>query len=265
MKPHFSKRDQLIVGAGVLLLVLLIVYAQFFFLAPLKSDLALKQQELTSEQKLLDILSQKKADITTASAEDTRELQKKVPVEPLQEQFILDLEKAENVSNSEIKSMSFSKDAEVATGDQATPQTSDGAENTSADPHVAENTSADPNAANESSGNQQSVLTAPTGMKKLTVQLSVESPTYEDLEKFIETLESLKRIVAVEAITYSGGQEITSLDQEDQPISSSLTISAYYLPELADLKAELPKIDAPAPAGKANPLSQFPSTEQTQP
>ncbi|MFF2447720.1 pilus assembly protein PilO [Neobacillus sp. NPDC058068] len=255
MKPHFSKRDQLIVGAGVLLLVLLIVYAQFFFLTPLKSDLAIKQQELTSEQKLLDIISQKKADNTTASAEDTRELQKKVPVEPLQEQLILDLEKAENVSNSEIKSMSFSKDAEVATLDQANPQASDGAQNTSADP----------NAANESSGNQQSVLTAPTGLKKLTVQLSVESPTYEDLEKFIATLESLKRIVVVEAITYSGGQEITSLDQEDPPISYNLTISAYYLPELADLKAELPKIDAPAPAGKANPLSQFPSAAQTQP
>jgi type IV pilus assembly protein PilO len=265
MKLRFSKRDQLIVGVCILLLVLLIVYAQFFFLTPLKSDLAIKQQELSSEQKLLDIISQNKADNTTASVEDTKELQKKVPVEPLQEQFILDLEKAENVSNSEIKSMSFSKDAEAASGDQANPQNSDGAQNTTADPNAAQNTSTDPNAANESGVDQQPVPTAPVGMKKLTVQLSVESPTYEDLEKFIGTLESLKRIIVVEAITYSGGQEITSLDQEDQPISYSLTISAYYLPELADLKAELPKIDAPAPAGKANPLSQFAPTAQTQP
>ena len=48
-----------------------------------------------------------------------------------------------------------------------------------------------------------------TGLKKLTVSLSVESPTYEDLEKFIETLESLKRIVVVESINYTGGEEIT--------------------------------------------------------
>lgn len=44
----------------------------------------------------------------------TRELQKKVPVKPLQEQVILDLEKAENVANSKIKSMSFTKDADAA-------------------------------------------------------------------------------------------------------------------------------------------------------
>jgi type IV pilus assembly protein PilO len=102
-------------------------------------------------------------------------------------------------------------------------------------------------------------------LKKLTVSLSVESPSYEDLEKFIDTLESLNRIVVVESISYSGGQEITSLDQEDEPLSYSLTISAFYMPSLTDLAAELPKIDAPAPAGKDNPLSQFSATIGTQP
>ena len=69
----------------------------------------------------------------------------------------------------------------------------------------------------------------------------------------------------VESISYTGGQEITSLDQEVKPISYSLTISAFYMPSLADLAADLPKIDAPAPAGKDNPLSEFPATTQTQP
>ncbi|CAH2716263.1 hypothetical protein BACCIP111895_03447 [Neobacillus rhizosphaerae] len=256
MKLRFSKRDKLIVGVGILLLVLIIVYAQFFFLTPLKSDLGIKQQEFKSEQKLLDIVSQKKADNTVTSAEDTRELQKKIPVEPLQEQLILDLEKAETISNSEIKSMSFAKDADAnSTENQTNTQTT----------NAPQNTTTDANATYQNAGEQQSGPAAPTGMKKLTVQLSVESPTYEELEKFIKTLESLKRIVVVEAITYSGGEEITSLDQADQPISYSLTISAFYMPSLADLKAELPKIDAPAPAGKENPLSQFPAMAKTQP
>jgi len=102
-------------------------------------------------------------------------------------------------------------------------------------------------------------------MKKLTVSLSVESPSYEKLEKFIATLESLKRIIVVESISYSGGQEITSLDQEDQPLTYSLTISAFYMPSLTDLAAELPKIDAPKPAGKDNPLSQFSASTDIQP
>jgi type IV pilus assembly protein PilO len=97
-------------------------------------------------------------------------------------------------------------------------------------------------------------------MKKLTVNLSVESASYEDFEKFISTLESLKRIVVVESINYTGGPEITSLTDNINPLSYSLTISAFYMPTLADLQAQLPKIDTPAPAGKQNPLSQFSAT-----
>ncbi|QCJ43624.1 hypothetical protein FAY30_17830 [Bacillus sp. S3] len=255
MKLLSSKRDKLIVGACALLLVLLIVYAQFFSLTPLKSDLGIKQQELTSEQKLLDILSQNKANDTKKTAEDTRELQKILPVKPLQEQLIIDLEKAENLSNSKISSMGFSKDAVANTDvDQTDANGQPTAENQAA---------ANQGATTQDATAGQSAQTV--ALKKLTVSLSVESPTYKDFEKFIETLESLKRIIVVESISYSGGQEITSLDQEDQPLSYSLTISAFYMPSLTDLAAELPTIDAPAPAGKDNPLSQFPATAKTQP
>ncbi|MBT2721513.1 hypothetical protein [Bacillus sp. ISL-46] len=121
MKLRFSKRQSLIIGIVTLLVVLFLVYAQFFKLSPLKSDLANKQQSLESEQKLLEIVSQKKAEDTKKTSEDTRELQKKLPVKPLQEQLILDLEKAENLSKSKISSMSFSKDADVNTAaEQAT-------------------------------------------------------------------------------------------------------------------------------------------------
>ncbi|MDR6122197.1 type IV pilus assembly protein PilO [Bacillus sp. SLBN-46] len=259
MRLYLSKKHKLIVAIGALLLVLLIVYAQFFSLTPLKSDLGIKQQELKSEQKLLDIVSQKRAASAKTTTVDTKELQKKLPVGPLQEQFILDLEKAENVSNSQITSMGFSKDADVTvTSDQAAADPNAAQATTT---NTAQTTTPDPNAAQT----QQPANPVPTGLKKMTVQLSVESPKYEDLEKFIETLESLQRLVVVEAITYSGGQEITSLSQEDSPISYSLTVSAFYMPTLADLAAEQPRIDAPAPAGKDNPLSQFPSTAQTQP
>lgn len=253
MKLRFPKKQRLIIGIVTLLVVLFIVYAQFFKLSPLKSDLANKQQSLESEQKLLEIVSQK-------TTEDTRELQKKLPVKPLQEQLILDLEKAENLSKSKINSMGFSKDADVnTTADQATAENANGQQATT------NQTDTNQATANQDTAAQQTASAQIAGLKKLTVSLSVESPTYEDLEKFIDTLESLNRIVVVESISYSGGQEITSLDQEDEPLSYSLTISAFYMPSLTDLAAELPKIDAPAPAGKDNPLSQFSATTGTQP
>lgn len=253
MKLHFSLKNKLIVGTATLFLILLIGFAQFFVLTPLKTDVDIKEKSLESEQKLVEVVNQKKDSTAETDTEGTRELQKKVPVQPLQEQFILDLEKAENVSNSKISAMSFSKDAGSAlTSDQTNPENANAAQ-----------TAADPNAAHQSTQNQQPEPAVPTGLKKLTVQLNVESPTYKDLEKFIETLESLQRIVVVEAITYSGGQEITSLLQEEQPITYSLTVSAFYMPDLEDLEAELPEIDAPEPANKKNPLSQFSDTTES--
>lgn len=269
MKLHFSKRNKLIFAAAALVLVLLIVYTQFFYLAPLKTDLKTKQQTLQSEQKLLDIATQKKQS-TTKTVEDTRELQKEIPIKPMEEQLILDLEKAETLSTSKISSMSFSKGADVNTAAiQANGQNANGQQNTTATQNGTNQTATNQTQANQGSSNQtatnkqtpanQQAQATPTttGLKKLTVGLSVESPNYEKFETFIQTLESLQRIVVVESITYSGGQEITSLTQTSLPLTYSLTVSAFYMPALEDLASQLPKIDAPAPAGKENPLPQF--------
>jgi type IV pilus assembly protein PilO len=271
MKLRISKIDKIIMGAGVLLIMIVIVYSQFFSLSPLKSDLSIKEQSLETEQKLLDTITQKNTETANTESEDTSELQKKVPVEPLQEQFILDLEKAENVSNSEIKSMSFSKDADVtvatdqtnaqtgATGQTTAQTTTTNQSDTAATQSTTSTTTTD------QSGTQQQAATPYSGLKKLTVQLSVESATYQNLEKFIQTIESLPRIVSVEAINYTGDKEVTSLQTETQPLTYSLTVSSFYMPSLTDLQADLPKMDTPAPAGKENPLSQFPAAATTQP
>jgi type IV pilus assembly protein PilO len=245
MKLRLSKNEKLTLLIGTLLVVLLIFIGQFLLLKPLNSDLKVKEQSLKTEQQVLETITQKRMDDTAKVVENTRELQKRVPVTPLQEQIILDLERAENVSNSHISSIGFSVGTDVAmTGGE----TQEGAAETQ------EATSEDADAAT-----QQPVAPAVSGVKKITMSLSVDSPNYEQLEKFISTLESLNRIVVVENISYSGGQEVTSLSQgtENEKLTYSLSISAYYLPTLEDLLADLPKIDAPAPANKKNPLSSF--------
>lgn len=253
MKLKLSKKEKLILLAGILLVVLLVASAQFMMLSPLKSELVMKEQSLKTEQKLLDGITQKKADETNKVVEDTRELQKKVPVSPLQEQFILDLERAENVSNSLVKSMSFSKDVDVTIAPPVQ-------ENSAANGETTSDESLEVKTVQEVEAEKAAqTANTVTGLKKLTISLNVESPTYEALEKFISTLESLNRIVVVESINYSGGKEITSLETEpaEEKLSYSLSVSAYYLPSLNDLIADLPKIDAPGPANKKNPLSAF--------
>jgi type IV pilus assembly protein PilO len=276
MKLSFSKRESLILGIGILLLVLFFVFAQFYYLTPLKGDLTREQQTLNLEQKQLEITSQKNAVNTNTTMNDTKELQQMIPVKPLEDQFILDLEKAETLSNSQIKSMSFTKDADANGGtNQANQQNANGQANTAANQNGIKQNTAPQNNANQNNANQNQTnqgsanqankpaSAAPSGLKKLTVNLSIESPNYAQIEKFIGTLESLKRIVVVESISYTGGQEITSLAQSTQPLSYNLTVSAFYMPTLADLTAQLPKIDAPAPANKQNPLSQFPDTSKS--
>jgi type IV pilus assembly protein PilO len=246
MKLRLSKNEKLTLLIGTLLVVLLIAIAQFLLLKPLKSDIEVKEQSLKTEQQVLETITQQRMDDTAKVVENTRELQKRVPVTPLQEQIILDLERAENVSNSHISSIGFSVGADVAiTGGE----TQEGAAETQ------EATSEE----GEAAVTQQPASPAVSGVKKITMSLSVESPNYEQLENFISTLESLNRIVVVENISYSGGKEVTSLSQgtENEKLTYSLSVSAYYLPTLEDLLADLPKIDAPAPANKKSPLSSF--------
>lgn len=256
MKHRLSKFDRLMLIIGTLLLILLVVIGQFVFLSPLESELVTKKQSLESEQKLLDVMTGKNEEDTAKITEDTKELQKKVPVSPLQEQLIFDLERAENVSNSKILSMGFSKDSDVT---METTQTDAANTEETQNPEATSETT--PENTTDAAANQQATSASTSGgLKKLTVSLSVESPTYEDLEKFIGTLENLNRIVVVESINYSGGQEVTSIVAVPEIISYSLNISAYYLPALEDLIADLPKIDAPVPANKKNPLSTFSDT-----
>lgn len=267
MKLRFSKRDSLILGIGILLLLLFFVFAQFYYLSPIKSDLTSKQQTLQMQQKQLEIKSQKKAE-TKTTVNDTKEFEQRIPVKPLEDQFILDLEKAETLSNSKIKSMSFTKDVDMNAGtNQANQQNGNGQSNTTANQNGTQQNNAAQNNTNQNQGSanqaNKPASAAPPGLKKLTVSLNIESPGYSQFEKFIGTMESLKRIVVVESISYTGGQEITSLAQINQPLSYNLTVSAFYMPTLADITAQLPKIDVPAPANKQNPLSQFPDTSQS--
>jgi type IV pilus assembly protein PilO len=244
MSGKFSKRDLFIVMITTLLLVVIILYLQYFYLVPLKNDLAIKQENYNSEEKILNTIGQQIGTSKTVSLESTSALQQKVPVKPMQGQIILNLQMAETISNSQIKTMSFST-VDQAVESSSTTQTSNN------------QTQASSGTGNQAASNLKSSQSIPSGIKKLTLQLSVESPSYDEFETFISTLESLKRIVVVDSISYNGNQEITSLAEDSQPFDYNLTLSAFYMPGLTDLQAQLPKIVVPAPANKENPLSAF--------
>ncbi|WP_335571890.1 hypothetical protein [Neobacillus vireti] len=61
----------------------------------------------------------------------------------------------------------------------------------------------------------------------------------------------------MESINFSSGQEITCFGQTNKPLSYLLVISTLYIPSIADLAPQLPKIDAPVPAAKGNLFSDL--------
>lgn len=270
MKLSFSSKEKVTLAVIIFILLLYVLAAQLYFLSPLKSALAQQQQSLQSEQNLLAELKQKAGSSQQNGIKDTTELQREIPVAPLEDQFILNLQQAESVSNSQIKSMSFSQGGTSGSQNSTAGSTTNSTANSNTSSQQSSNSTASNTNQSSSSntGSQQQTAQSSTSgaaqlgnpaLSKLTVQLSVESPTYEDFEKFISTIESLKRIAVVENINYTGPAEVTSLDQGTQPFTYTLTVSAYYLPGLTDLKQQLPKVDYPAPADKANPLAAFPN------
>jgi type IV pilus assembly protein PilO len=229
MTVRFSKQQVVILL--LLLVVLGAVFAglYFYMLYPRYQQIEQLTDTVTSEKKILAAIKADAAKQRDELPESIVALQKKIPVKPMTEQLLLDLEKAEVVSGSTISNMSFSEGEKVA---------------------------AETNASSNGASSSSSSSPLPDGLKKVTVQLTVQSPSYYQMERFLQTLENLDRIVSIESLSFAGNPELTSVDTKVNPLAYSLTVSAFYYPKLADLQKLLPQLDVPPPSEKDNPLTE---------
>lgn len=232
-----TKKEKSFVIIGIVVLVLLFLGLYFLYIQPLKITFSIKQKELQTEEQLLSVIENQIKESTSDTYEGTEALQRKIPVKPLVEQLLLDIDKAEVVSGSLVTNMEFST-GEIE-GDQPEGQQEVNVLETPADQQ----------------GEDKASIPLPQGMKKTTVVLTVKSSNYFEMEKFIESLESENRIILVEKLEINGQDEIVSVDQDKQPIESEITISAFYMPNLTDLIDQLPKMEVPKSSDKKNPFS----------
>ncbi|MFO1443097.1 pilus assembly protein PilO [Bacillus sp. Bva_UNVM-123] len=236
MTLRFSKKEKFIVIAIIAFILLLFVSLYFFYLQPLKTSAAQKQQELDSKKKLLVVIENRLDGSQTSMFESTEVLQQQIPVKPLVEQLLLNIEKAEVLSGSFVSDMKFSDEeiTEYTTGEQS-DSNNDGTQP-------------------EEAGEQKASFSLPNGMKKVTVTITAQSPTYFEMEKFIQSLESQDRIIIVEELDITGQDELVSTAQEKQLIEYKIIVSAFYMPNLTDLIGQLPKMEVPKPSNKKNPF-----------
>lgn len=236
MAKQLSKKQLVIISMSSLMILLLFIFLYFLIIKPLETEHDRLESDLKTEKQLLEVVQTRVAQMQNQTYESTIELQKRVPVKPILEQFLLDLEKAEVVSNSFISNMSFGE-AEV------TPQNT-----------LEEYVDMNNNEETSDEAQEQENAQFPAGLEKITVNLSVVAPDYFALEEFITTLESQKRITQIENLVFAGTEEITSIEQEINPIPFTLTVSTFYLPSLTDLVDDLPTLETPLPSNKKNPF-----------
>lgn len=245
MNLQLDKKHMIILTSLLLFSILLYFGAHFLYITPMKDSLALKESQLKTEQQLNKTLETRLSTASSSDFNSTMELQKTLPVDPMTEQLVLDLEKAEVVSNSYITAMEFSKDGQIGEREQSSNEELG---TTESDNEVQ---------GTETVSEDSQTIQMPDGVSKTSVIVTVESASYFELEKFIATLEELQRIVMVESISFSGPEEIRSLSDDDKKIIMNLTINAFYLSGFDDLKGDNPKIETPVPANKRNPFPTF--------
>ncbi|SFD62004.1 type IV pilus assembly protein PilO [Bacillus sp. OV194] len=207
--------------------------------------------------------------------ENTYTLQQEVPVKPLVDQFMLQLEKAEVLSDSIIEGMEFKGEdgsAAPAQGQQTSQASTGSSSQNSSNTSDTNSTTASQTGKTEDPKTGSHKETAavplagaplPEGVKKTSVELTVTSKDYNGLARFVKEVEKLKRISIIEGVAFTGPEEElpstedTPLMAEDQPegLSFKILISAYYLPELTQYLKDLPKMKFDQPVEKKDPLT----------
>lgn len=263
MNLDLSKKEWLLLSLAGFILIIGSLVAYYGYIQPLKDNVKLKENQLETEERLLAAVQGRLQSANRNTFHSTTELQQKLPVKPLVEQLILDFEKAEVISESFIVSIEFSEsEAGLLSEPAASPESqAESSGETSVTPEASPEAITDVNA--EPAVQAEVPVTAPTGLQKVVANLTVESADYYDLEKFIATLEGLKRVTTVEMIDFTGPKEIVSLADPTGPLSYKVIVAAYYMPELADLQNQLPKLDVPEPGNKRNPFNSFGNVTET--
>lgn len=253
MTLHFSRKQIIYLVMAIVFLVGVSYLTYFLLVKPVKLKISQLENSVKTEERLLELISDKRTNDTPIVS--STEIQKRIPVVPLVEQIVLDLERAETLSESRVISMSYSE-SEFTLMDETQPVEDQEATNPE---NIEENEQGlTENGIDEVKQTVEVEDVDPQlidGLNQITVTLQVQSPTYPDLEKFLSVIEHQTRITRVDSLSFSGTPELTSVDQIVQPLVYDVTISTFYIPKYTELAEEAPKLTVPPPSNKDNPLA----------
>ena len=242
-----------VILAFLLFPTLVIVGGYYSMVQPLKQQIEQVHQEIQTEEKLLAVIQQKEQKIDEVN-QSTVQLQEKVPVASLVDQILLRLDEAAIVTDSIIEAYAFSEE------DQSVESTLE--ERTKPKAVELQNPLEQSKEQNQSETTMTDTEPLPQGMKRVTVNLSVVSPNYVQMEQFLTRLEKQERITTIQSLSFTGNPEVLNVDDADQLNSNNevkyqVQVSTFYAPELQELIKDLPYVKYPEPGNRTNPLSIY--------
>lgn len=269
MKGAIDKKQFLIFIAIVLIVSLLFTGLYFWQISPLNTQITTKETELSNQEKQMEALNAELSSTGSTSFATTVELQKQLPVKEAVDQLVLNLEKAEVISGSAITTMAF-VDGEVTLSEEesaaalaaANAKAAEASDATAGETNEQAATTEEEPANEEGDPSAEVVDLLPQGVKKVSVAMTVQSPAFFEMEAFLESLHSMKRILKVDNLTFNGSEEIHSIEQSSDKLEYQLTISVFYAPNLSDLQDQMPTIEAPKPSNKRDPFNNSPVVKE---
>ncbi|WP_270179454.1 hypothetical protein [Alkalihalobacillus sp. CinArs1] len=239
-----NRTRNLLTLVGLLILVLGVTMFYFYSVAPKKQEVNRLERQVEQNEELIELLQAKEEQ--KVDAFDTTLLQRKVPVKPLVDQFILDLNRAELVSKSSIHQLDFVDDV-LNTEEFSEEDEEEAAEESTEENDIPE----------------EPAVALPEGIQAVDVSMEMTSDNYPSLRKFLLSIEELPRMALISGLTFSGRSEsILPADEENLDVAYIANVATFYIPTLTDLAEQTPSIDYPEPSDKDNPLYETVEEEE---
>ncbi|MFC0522452.1 hypothetical protein ACFFGV_02460 [Pontibacillus salicampi] len=246
MKIEWSRAY--IMWSIVLLLGVLALYllADRLYIHPVREDLAVVKDSLETEETILTTLQKKKTtSVESFNEESSRDIQRKLPVEPVIDQFFIALERSEIASNSLVTSFKQEGSNEINISKSNQEQTSL-EKGTSVEEKEEEMTSKE--------ASEENIV----GVNQMNVQLSVQSPNFSQLVQFLQELKSLPRMVDITSVSFNdtsaGEEKEQAINTSNNLLQYEVAVSIFYDSSNAILVDELPQYHYGSPSFKDNPL-----------
>ncbi|WP_240374721.1 hypothetical protein [Bacillus piscicola] len=224
MSVNMEKKHWIVLLLGIVLLCVITFFQYKTTVQPLEAEKERQMKELERWEEQAAALRSGTAESPGEQAAARFKYEQQLPRAPRPDQFLLDLDKAEEISNSYILSVE-----RLGEGEWPFSEVEDEREAlVIEEPEDPPEESVEPETAR---------VSVPENVRTLSYMVTVRARAYTNVKRFVEVLDHSSRLIHIEKLQFTGEEEWVRKDQEREPIQVTLMVTAYYYPEAAETKS----------------------------